>query len=80
MVLLRPDLPFTDAPKDFSSPATPDYDKAEQLFVRLLTTENLDRRVSDRLTDLFPILPLQGEGLEDSTIVLPLPLLAGLIY
>jgi hypothetical protein len=71
MVLLRPDLPLTDAPKVFPSSATPDYDKAEQQFIRLLTTEDLDRQVSDRLTDLFPTSPLQGEGLEDSTIVLP---------
>jgi hypothetical protein len=45
MVLLRPDLPPVDAAKDFVSPTTPDYDRAEQLFTQLLTTENLDRQV-----------------------------------
>ena len=41
MVLSRP-VPLIDPVKDFASPATPDYDRAEQLFVQLLTTENLD--------------------------------------
>lgn len=45
MVLLHPDLPPIDAVKDFVSPKTPDYDRAEQLFIQLLTTENLDRQV-----------------------------------
>jgi Iron-containing redox enzyme len=44
MVLSRP-LSLIDSVKDFASPATPDYDRAEQLFVQLLTTENLDRQV-----------------------------------
>jgi hypothetical protein len=43
MVLLRPDLPAMSAAKDSLSSATPDYDRAEQLFIQLLTTENLDR-------------------------------------
>ncbi len=46
MVLLRPDLPPMGASKDFTSSATPDYDRAEQLFIKLLTTENLDRQVT----------------------------------
>ena len=41
MVLSRP-VPLIDPVKDFASPPTPDYDRAEQLFVQLLTTENLD--------------------------------------
>jgi Iron-containing redox enzyme len=46
MVLLRPDLPHADAAKDFVYPAPPDYDRAEQLFIQLLITENLDRLVT----------------------------------
>jgi hypothetical protein len=41
MVLLRT-VPLIDPVKDFASPVSPDYDRAEQLFVQLLTTENLD--------------------------------------
>jgi len=46
MVLLRPDLPSTEVSQDFGSSAPPDYDRAEQLFIQLLTTENLDLRVT----------------------------------
>ena len=45
MVLSRP-VHFVEPVKDFASPATPDYDRAEQLFIQLLTTENLDLRVT----------------------------------
>ena len=46
MVLWRPDLPSTEVSQDFGSSALPDYDRAEQLFIQLLTTENLDLRVT----------------------------------
>ena len=46
MVLLRPDFPPMGASKNFVSSAPPDYDRAEQIFIQLLTTENLDRRVT----------------------------------
>ena len=46
MVLLRPDLPSTEVSQDFGSSALPDYDRAEQLFIQLLTTENLDLLVT----------------------------------
>jgi Iron-containing redox enzyme len=42
MVLLRPDLPSPEASQDFAPSAMPDYHRAEQLFIQLLTTENLD--------------------------------------
>jgi Iron-containing redox enzyme len=44
MVLSRP-VPLIDPVKDFASLSPPDYDRAEQLFIQLLTTENLDREV-----------------------------------
>jgi Iron-containing redox enzyme len=44
MILLRPKLLPMDAPKDSLALNTPDYNRAEQLFVQLLTMENLDRQ------------------------------------
>lgn len=46
MVTIRPDLPFQGASKNLlSTTASPDYNRAEQQFIKLLTTENLDRQV-----------------------------------
>lgn len=46
MVTIRPDLPFKGASKNLlSTTASPDYNRAEQQFIKLLTTENLDRQV-----------------------------------